>query len=152
MPRLSELKIDVPNVKKVAIKTVEAITGAPLIPARCAVKTIPTIAGTGSTQSVLQATASALPISFIRSRNPGVKNPNKTTIGPVSKISLADLFFSATQDVSMQAIVMKAVGPSPKTSRITPMGSVPLSRSPGKLILAIKPMATSNFCGSEKTV
>ena len=135
----------VPNAKKVANSIVEAITGAPLIPARGAIKTSPTIAGKGKTQSVLHATASASPISFITSSTPGVKKPRKTTIGPASKTSLADLFFTVIQEVSMQIMIMNVVAPLSNTIRKISIGSFPLSKSSLGLILAMKPIAASNF-------
>ena len=135
----------VPNAKKVATKIAEAITGAPLIPARGAIKTSPTIAGKGKTQRVLHATASASPISFITSSIPGVKKPRKTTIGPASNTSLDDLFFIVIQDVSMQIMIMNVVAPLSNTIRKISIGSLPLSRSSLGLILAIKPLAAWSF-------
>ena len=88
---------------------------------------MPTMAGTGSTQSIRQAMASASPTSFNTSNAPGAPNSPKTTTGAAKSTRQARRSRTTVHASRTATSATNAVGPRPNTIRTMATGSVPLS-------------------------
>ena len=129
VPRLALLVIGVPTTRRMVNTTAAETAGAARTPGRPAVTTRPTIAGSGSTHRVRQATASASPAASSTSSTPGAINAPNTTTGPARSTMRDPREPTTAHAVSAAARATQAASPSPNTILSMAIGSVPLSRN-----------------------